>query len=142
MTYPTEFSKAVMTVLFVADKVRQGYHEFVPTQRIAEALDIPRPTVTKLLRGLSSAGIIETREGVKGGVRLGRPATEVSILDVLDATSSGRPLFQTDFTIRATGERPTRVQAAVTEVLTEAETAMRQRLATTTVEDMLSAPFR
>ena len=97
MTYPTEFSKAVLTVLFVGDKIRQGIFEFVPTQEISRALGIPKPTAAKLLRSLAAAGIIETREGVKGGVRLRRHPDDVSVLDVLEATSSGRPLFQTDF---------------------------------------------
>jgi DNA-binding IscR family transcriptional regulator len=72
MTYPTEFSKAVLTALFVADKVQQGYFDFVPTGQISSSLGIPKPTVAKLLQRLGATGIIETREGVKGGVRLAR----------------------------------------------------------------------
>lgn len=142
MTYPTEFSKAILSVIFVADKVNQGIHDFVPTVEISSSLAIPKPTVAKLLRSLAAAGIIETREGVKGGVRLLKPAHEVTILDVLLATSSGRPLFQTDFGIRATGRRPTRVQASIVRVFNAAEDAMQAELSKTTIGEVLQSVDR
>lgn len=32
MSYSLAFSQAIFTVIFVADKVRQGIYDFVPTQ--------------------------------------------------------------------------------------------------------------
>ncbi|MCB9104195.1 MAG: Rrf2 family transcriptional regulator [Anaerolineales bacterium] len=66
MSYSLTFSQSVITVLFVADKVQQGIYDFVPTQEISDALNIPKPSAVKILQSLNRAGIIETREGAKG----------------------------------------------------------------------------
>lgn len=74
MSYSLAFSQSVITVLFVADKVQQGIYDFVPTQEISDALNIPKPSAVKILQSLNRAGIIETREGAKGGCTVGNVA--------------------------------------------------------------------
>jgi DNA-binding IscR family transcriptional regulator len=69
MSYSLSFSQAIFTVLFVGDKVGQGYYDFVPTKELSASLNIPNPSAVKILGSLASAGIIETREGSRGGVR-------------------------------------------------------------------------
>ncbi|MCA9936130.1 MAG: Rrf2 family transcriptional regulator [Ardenticatenaceae bacterium] len=137
MSYSLAFSQAIMTVLFVADKVEQGFYDFVPTKELSAALNIPRPTAVKILGNLSSAGLIETREGAKGGVRLAVAADDVTMLDVFNAIETGKPMFRHDFELRVTGEKPTRAQGAVLTILTEAETAMQERLAQTTIANLI-----
>ena len=137
MSYSLAFSQAIMTVLFVADKVEQGYYDFVPTKELSTALNIPRPTAVKILGNLNSAGLIETREGAKGGVRLAVPAADVTILDVFNAIETGKPMFRHDFELRVTGEKPTRAQGAVITLLNAAETAMKEQLAQTTIADLI-----
>ena len=138
MSYSLAFSQAIITVIFVGDKVEQGYYDFVPTKEISTALNIARPSAVKILGNLASAGIIETREGAKGGVRLAVTPAEVTILDVFEAIETGKPMFRHDFELRVTGEKPTRAQRAVLTILDEAETAMKARLAQTTLADLLA----
>ncbi len=90
MSYPLSFSKSILVVIFISDKIRQGQFEFLSTQMIAEVLDIPKPTLVKIFQGLSMAGIIETREGKLGGIRLVRQPSEITILDILNATEKGK----------------------------------------------------
>ncbi|MBK7916591.1 MAG: Rrf2 family transcriptional regulator [Chloroflexi bacterium] len=105
MSYSLSFSQAIVTVIFVSDKVAQGIYDFVPTKELSEALNIARPTAVKILGNLAGAGIIETREGAKGGVRLALPPAEVTILDIFTAIESGKALFRHDFELGVTGEK-------------------------------------
>lgn len=138
MSYSLSFSQAIVTVIFVGDKVEQGFYDFVPTKELSEALNIARPTAVKILGNLAGAGIIETREGAKGGVRLALPPAEVTILDIFQAIESGKALFRHDFELGVTGEKPTRAQSAILDILNQAEAAMHHRLAQTTVADLLT----
>ena len=138
MSYSLSFSQAIVTVLFVGDKVEQGFYDFVPTKELSEALNIARPTAVKILGNLAGAGIIETREGAKGGVRLALPPAEITIMDIFQAIESGKALFRHDFELAVTGEKPTRAQGAILDILNEAEAAMHDRLGQTTIADLLS----
>ena len=137
MAYSLSFSKSIMVVALVADKVQQGLYEFLPAKMIAEYLDIARPTLVKILQSLTKAGILESREGAKGGVRLARKPEEVSLLDILDALEQSRPLFQTDFHVNVTGKKPDRAQEKIGEVLLDAEQTMKNSLAQTNIADFL-----
>ena len=138
MSYSLAFSQAILTVLFVGDKVEQGYYDFVPTKELSTSLNIARPTAVKILGSLVGAGIIETREGAKGGVRLAKTPADVTILDVFTAVEPGKPMFRHDFELRVSGEKPTRAQQAVLQILTDAEAAMATQLAQTTIADLLA----
>jgi len=138
MSYSLAFSQAIMTVLFVGDKVDQGFFDFVPTKEISASLNIARPTAVKILGNLASMGIIETREGARGGVRLAIAPADVTILDVFTAIETGKPMFRHDFELRVTGEKPNRAQEAVLTILDEAEAAMENRLAQTTIAELLT----
>ena len=137
MSYSRGYSQAILVVVYVADKIRQELYEHVPTHAIAASLGIPTPTTAKILHALARAGIVETREGSKGGVRLAVAANKVTFSDVFDALENRRPLFQTHTNVRAKGERPTRAQRAIREALGEAERSMRARHAETTIQDIL-----
>ncbi|MCB9450861.1 MAG: Rrf2 family transcriptional regulator [Anaerolineaceae bacterium] len=137
MSYSLAFSQAIVAVLFVGDKVEQGYYDFVPTKEMSESLNIARPTAVKILGHLASAGIIETREGAKGGVRLAKKPENITLLDVFDAIETGKPMFRHDFELRVRGEKPTRAQQAVLTVLNDAESSMKTTLAQTTIADLL-----
>jgi Rrf2 family protein len=138
MTYSLAFSQAIMVAIYVADKVEQGFFDFVPTKQLSQDLNIPRPSAVKILNALSKAGIIETREGAKGGVRLGVPASELSILDILEAIESGRGLFHKNYQFGVVGDKPERARQAVDALLGSAEDAMKEALKGGSIEDFLS----
>jgi len=126
-----------MTVIYVADKVQQGYYDFVPTAQISEDLNIARPSAVKILASLTNAGMIETREGAKGGVRLAVAPSDITVLDVFEAIEAGKPLFRHDYRLRVTGTKPTRAQQEVLSVFNTAELAMKEALGKRTIANLL-----
>jgi len=139
MSYSLSFSQAIFVVLFVGDKVAQDYFDFVPTKELSTALNIPNPSAVKILGNLASAGIIESREGSRGGVRLAKPAQQITLLDVFTAIETGKPMFRQDHQLRVTGKKPTRAHQSVYAVLTDAEEGMKSRLAKTTIADLMAS---
>lgn len=67
-------------------------------ESIAQAQDIPQKFLQTILCDLRRAGIVASRRGIDGGYRLGQPAKEISVADVVRAVDG--PLA----TVR--GERP------------------------------------
>jgi Rrf2 family protein len=57
----------------------------VKGERLAEAQDIPLQFLEHILLELKHAGIVRARRGAKGGYWLGRPASEVTIADIVRA---------------------------------------------------------
>ena len=127
-----------MVVIYVADKVEQGFYDFVPTKELSRDLNIPRPSAVKILNALTKAGIIETREGAKGGVRLGVAASELSIFDVFEAVEAGRSLFHKKYELGVAGKKPERARQAVDAILSSAEDAMKEKLKGGSIADFLS----
>jgi Rrf2 family protein len=57
----------------------------VTAEHIAEIQGIPANFLENILRDLRRGGIVESRRGQQGGYQLARPATEISIADVIRA---------------------------------------------------------
>lgn len=137
MSYSYSFSKAILVVIFISDKIRQEQYDFLSTQMISKVLSIPKPTLVKILQNLNLNGIIETREGKQGGIRLMKKPSEITVLDILNAVE-GKPLFQTQFNIMAEGKRPDNAQKSIREILTKAEEQMKNTLANKTIDEILT----
>lgn len=58
----------------------------VRSGEIVEKRLIPATLVRRIVSRLSSAGLLETRRGVGGGIRLARPAKDITLLDLVEAT--------------------------------------------------------
>lgn len=52
---------------------------------IVEAQEVPGAFLTKILSRLTAAGIVDSRRGVNGGMKLARPAGEITLLEVVEA---------------------------------------------------------
>lgn len=61
--------------------------ESLPVSELAARTGVPPQYLSKVLQGLKAAGLLQARRGKRGGYRLGRPAAEISVLDVLNATA-------------------------------------------------------
>lgn len=53
---------------------------------IAKAYNVSELFLFKILQPLQKAGLVETMRGRNGGVRLGRPATDITLFDVVRVT--------------------------------------------------------
>ncbi|GAA4427428.1 Rrf2 family transcriptional regulator [Georgenia halophila] len=113
----------------------------VPAARLAEAYDLPAPYLVKQLQALTRAGITESVPGVRGGVRLARPADRISLMDVVTAIEGRSEAFSCT-EIRQRGmnaERPARDFAkpcGIAHAMRSAELAWRRQLAATTIADL------
>lgn len=138
MSYSLSFSKAILVVIFISDKIRLNQFEFLSTADISKYLSIPKPTLVKILQSLNAANIIETKEGKQGGVRLMKKPSDITVLEILDAIEKGKPLFQTSFNILAEGKRPNNAQQSIKNVLSDAENQMKNELSKKTISDILT----
>jgi len=67
------------------------------TADIAEETHLELPTVSKLLKSLGHAGLVDSFRGVNGGYRLARPAHEISVAEIVEAMEG--PLGMTECSI-------------------------------------------
>ncbi|MEM9037991.1 MAG: Rrf2 family transcriptional regulator [Actinomycetota bacterium] len=65
----------------------------VPAATIAEIHDLPTAYLTKQMQALVRAGIVTSSSGRRGGFRLARPATEITVLEIVDAIEGGQAGF-------------------------------------------------
>jgi Rrf2 family protein len=56
------------------------------TAELARVTRVPPAYLVKVLQALTKAGIVVSQRGASGGVRLGQPADQLTILDIVNAT--------------------------------------------------------
>lgn len=59
--------------------------EVLPAAQVGEETHLELPTVSKLLKRLAGAGLVESFRGVSGGYRLARAAREISLAEIVEA---------------------------------------------------------
>ncbi|UFU07763.1 RrF2 family transcriptional regulator [Ruania halotolerans] len=121
--------------------VRQDSGHPVPAARLAQAYALPTAYLTKQLQALARAGITESTAGRTGGIRLMRPATEVTLMDVVAAIEGPEDAFRCT-EIRQRGMNAGQPATEFTEpcgiahAMRRAELAWRRELAATTIADL------
>jgi len=58
-------------------------------REIAEQFDLSRPFVANILKELCQKGFVASHRGVKGGYALTRPASEISLAELLESIEDG-----------------------------------------------------
>ena len=75
-----------LTDYAVVALVRLSASEAVATSPgIAAAIGIPEPTIAKVLKALAGQGLVISTRGARGGYRLGRKLSEISVAEVIVA---------------------------------------------------------
>lgn len=80
----TDYATVVMTVL-AAMSDSQRRDSVVSAQDLAARAHLELPTVSKLLKQLAHAGLVDSFRGVNGGYRLARAPREISIAEIVIA---------------------------------------------------------
>jgi FeS assembly SUF system regulator len=75
-------------VVLLGHMVRRGGDGPVPARDLAEVSGVPAPTVAKILKSLTRAGILSAQRARHGGYRLARPPEQISVTEVLAALDS------------------------------------------------------
>ena len=65
----------------------------LPAARLAEYHGVPAAYLAKHLQAMARAGVLETVKGPRGGYRLARLATEITVLDVVEAIDGTESAF-------------------------------------------------
>jgi Rrf2 family protein len=60
----------------------------VPCSKLAEEGQMPERFLIQILRELVNAGVLRSIRGVDGGYRLARPATQITLLNIVEAFES------------------------------------------------------
>jgi Rrf2 family protein len=82
---------AVRCVLYLAC---QPPGQVASSRQVAKAMDIPQQFLGKIAQVLARAGVLEIVQGARGGLRLARPAREITLLDVVEAADGELALNQ------------------------------------------------
>ena len=59
--------------------------QLIKVEEITKRADIPKPYLHKILNSLEKTGLIASKRGYRGGVSLGRPANQITLMDVANA---------------------------------------------------------
>lgn len=138
MAYSLSYSKSILVLAFIHDKIKRDETDYISASIMANLLNIPKPTLVLIFNNLVRAGILESKEGIHGGVRFAKSPQQITLLDVLLAIENQKPLFQTNLDLNVTGERPECIKERVVRSLNIAEDMMKQQLKLTTLADILS----
>jgi Rrf2 family protein len=76
-------------VMAMADLALQGGEAAVPLSQISERQRITVAYLEQLFQQLRRAGLVESARGRTGGYRLGRPARDITVAEVMAAVEEG-----------------------------------------------------
>ena len=72
-------------ILVLAHLARKPMAATHNAREIAKAVELPLPVVSKVLKVLARAGVLESRRGSKGGFALTRRPGELSVTEMIEA---------------------------------------------------------
>jgi Rrf2 family protein len=71
---------ALRSMLYIA---QYAENQLIPSNKIAEVMQISRIFLSRINSQLVNAGLIRTRRGARGGVMLAKPAADISVYDIV-----------------------------------------------------------
>ena len=72
-------------VVLMTAAARRSAGERLSATELSTETGVPLPTAQKLMGQLASAGLLSSSRGAGGGFALSRPATEISLADIVEA---------------------------------------------------------
>ena len=124
-------------VRVILDLAIQTQNERTSTHEIAERQNIPAPFLAKIISQLALSGLITTYRGAGGGVSLARPASEISLLHVIEALDG--PLRLNRCVIEPSA-CPRDEYCPVHHIWAKAQADLTNLLSGTTFDELASAP--
>lgn len=134
----TDYAVVVMARLARDGALPDGRVQTAPG--LALATGIAEPTVAKVLKALGQAGLVEGMRGARGGYRLMRPLTEVTLSEVIVAIDG--PIALTACVDGGLGNCEAESICAVRGRWDPVNDAIRRALSDITVADLAGPPPR
>ena len=78
-------TKGRYAVMAMADIAKQGGEQSVPLSAIAERQQLSLAYLEQIFLRLRRAGLVDSARGRSGGYRLGRPANEINVAEIMAA---------------------------------------------------------
>jgi Rrf2 family protein len=75
---------AVRAMIDIADQTVDD-EDRARTHKVAERQEVPPALLAKLVPLLVRAGLLDSQRGARGGLALARPASEISMLEIVEA---------------------------------------------------------
>ncbi len=75
--------QSIATALRALSFLAMSSGELILVREISEKIGAPKPFLSKILHYLQRAGLIESKRGYKGGVKLALDPSQINILDVI-----------------------------------------------------------
>ncbi len=111
-------------------------------KQLADYYDLPGPYLAKQLQALVRAGLLAATTGPRGGFRLARPASEITLLQLVEAVDGAAPPYECrEIRRQGRGALPPddcRDTCILARKMAEAHEAWRQHLGGITLGDILS----
>ncbi|QYN36495.1 Rrf2 family transcriptional regulator [Pseudonocardia sp. DSM 110487] len=111
-------------------------------KQLAEYYDIPGPYLAKQLQSLVKAGLLAATTGPRGGFRLARPASEITLLQLVEAVDGAASPYECrEIRQQGRGALPPedcRDTCILARKMAEAHDAWRRHLGATTLGGILS----
>ncbi len=123
----------VRTMLDVAGAETQS-GALALTHEVASRQGIPLPFLAKIVPALTRAGLLRSHRGSGGGITLGRPAAEITLLDVVEAVDGPISL---NMCVLWPEECPRSGTCPVHEVWCAAQSDLARRLRAVTIADLV-----
>ena len=122
-------------VRVILDLATRPNNERTSTQDIAQRQNIPGPFLAKIISQLALSGLVTTYRGAGGGVSLASPASEISLLHVIEALDGPVKLNRCVIEPSAC---PRDTHCPVHHVWAKAQTELTTLLSRTTFDDLVN----
>ena len=108
--------------------------ELVTAEKISAEAHIPRRLLARILAKLSHAGLVDSEQGRRGGSRLARPATKITLREAVEGVEGPFAVTRCIVENRACGEG---APCALHDAWEEGQRAILEYLDTQTLEEFL-----
>jgi Rrf2 family protein len=136
MSANTRFTVALHIVTWMTLASQQ--QEIMTSDQIASSVNTNPIFIRRILCLLNKAHLVNVQHGMGAGWTLARPPEKISLLDVYEAVEQGQ-LFELHHTLPNQSCPVGRgIQPALKHFYSDAEVAMKQRLAQSTIAEMLA----
>lgn len=106
------------------------------TEQIARSTKVPPAYLSKVLQALRKAGVVTSQRGIGGGVVLAKPASSLTVLEVVNAVDPIRRIRYCPLELEAHGPNLCPLHRRLDDALAHVEEAFRS----TTLAELLSEP--